>query len=552
VNLTISSKICFVVLTTLMIVGFSDFVTPEAYGFDAADTTVTRTSSTTIVVDSSDTNCSIPAGLFTADWVLSSPSISVTNVVITTAATCIITLTTADDGDTSSTPTLTYNEEGGSNLATTEDVNVADDTSLGTTVDDAPPTVVSAAVTSSTTIDFVFSEGIDDATDAAGDFTVTNPTTTISSTSVSGSTVTLTLATFLTASDTPTVTVSGSLDDAAAPTNPITSGSVVASVTFSNGGGSGCDDCEAPTLGLNSGFTRMVENGFTYNGKATDAERYFTPYPLITVTVGKQNTAVFKIYEDRGPENIKHFSFAFGLDKGEIIGESKAMVELDIDHEGTETVTVTDPENVLDKIKVFTNIANCNENDSSTQCLIVTINHTFRSPLDFNIVGTDVWDMNRNSWQNYFNHGIEVTGESLNPASEGSGIYEGHIYHLTETSNTTAVDEFGDAWSFKYGLWMKDYVRNVAPDTKSIDDRMHSGFASYKELQAELAIPQLLEYCPSCLTAHEDFKNSFGHSYPDEINKLNDPEILQKMVSENEKAQLVMNYLLDPTFHLKK
>jgi hypothetical protein len=316
--------------------------------------------------------------------------------------------------------------------------------------------------------------------------------------------------------------------------------------------GSGCDDCEAPTLGINSKSKRIVENGFTYNGKSTDAERFFTPYPLISVTVGKQNTAVFKIFEDNGPENIKHFSFAFGLDKGQSIGESKAMIELDIDHEGTETVTITDPENALDNIKVTTNIENCNGEDSTTQCLIVTINHKFRAPLDFNIVGTDVWDMERNSWQNYFNHGIEVTGKSLNPAKEYDGINAGHIYHLTETSKNIALDEFGNSWSFQYGIWEQDYVVNErVADTSSVFTRNHSDFAEYKELQAQNSILQLLESCPSCLDSFTNFDDSFGYQYSNEINKLDNPEIIQKMILENERAQKIMNYLLDPVLKYK-
>ena len=348
-----------------------------------------------------------------------------------------------------------------------------------------------------------------------------------------------------------TVFDSGNIDSADS-TDTFTTVTIVAATTTTTNNGSGCDDCEAPTLGIDSKSKRIVDGGFTYNGKSTDAERFFTPYPLISVTVGKQNTAVFKIFEDKGPENIKHFSFAFGLDKGQSIGESKAMIELDIDHEGTETVTITDPENALDNIKVTTNIENCNDEDSDTQCLIVTINHQFRAPLDFNIVGTDVWDMERNSWQNYFNHGIEVTGESLNPAKEYDGINAGHIYHLTETSKNTAVDEFGGTWTFQYGIWEQDYVANErVQDTSSVFNRNHSDFADYKELQAQNAIPQLLEYCSSCLDSFTDFDDSFGYQYSDELNALDNPEIIQKMLLENERAQKIMNYLLDASIRYK-
>jgi hypothetical protein len=464
-----------------------------------------------------------------------------------------VTLVLASALDTDALPTVTFTNDGNVQ-ACDDDADVANQAQTAT--DGLSPALSSAVVTSTTTIDVTFSEDLDAATIVVADFTVTDPATTIASVSEdSAGVVTLTLNSPLSDFDTPIVTVTNAatgIDDTTAQDNTISSGNVVASSGFSSKNGSGCSDCEAPTLGINSDSKRIVENGFTYNGRAADAERFFTPYPLITATVGKQNTAVFKIYEDRGPENIKHFSFAFGLDKGQYIGESKAMIELDIDYEGTETVTVTDPENALDNIKVSTNIANCNGSDSGTQCLIVTIDHRFRAPLDFNIVGTDVWDMQRNSWQNYFNHGIEVTGESLNPAKEYSGINAGHIYHLTETSKTTAIDEFGDNWSFQYGLWMKDYIKNVkVSDSSSISDRLHPDFVDYKELQNQNAITKLLESCPTCLTSYDDFDNSFGYSYPDTINKLDDPEILQKMILENERAQVIMNYLLDPLSYKK-
>jgi len=284
-------------------------------------------------------------------------------------------------------------------------------------------------------------------------------------------------------------------------------------------GGGGCDDCDAPTLGINSKSKRIVENGFTYNGKSVDAERFFTPYPLITANVGKLNTAVFKIYEDKGPENIKHFSFAFGLDTGQIISESKAMIELDIDYDRTETVTVTDPENALDSIKVSTNIENCNGNDSDTQCLIVTINHRFRAPLEFNIVGTDVWDMQRNSWQNYFNHGIDVTGQSLNPMKtmmiSGPEKYEGFI-------EVTQNAMYSDVWTSDDG---RDFVKNNHDSFKQInqefefiiEDGTGKDRADYKFKLKQIwdlknAQVILAEICPRCNDEPFDkINNIFGH-----------------------------------------
>ena len=184
----------------------------------------------------------------------------------------------------------------------------------------------------------------------------------------------------------------------------------------SSSGGGGCDGCTPPTLGYNSRGQQLVSDGFSYNGNPIDVEYYFTPYPLITTDVGKENIAVFKIYDDQGPDHIMHFSMAFGLRTGDVISESKAMIEYDIDFQKNTTVTITDPENTIDNdtVRVETNVVSCMPG-TSDRCLEIMIYHTFRAPLDFDIVASDVWDTKRNAWQNYYNHGIHITGTSLNP-----------------------------------------------------------------------------------------------------------------------------------------
>lgn len=311
--------------------------------------------------------------------------------------------------------------------------------------------------------------------------------------------------------------------------------------------GSGCSDCEAPTLGINFDGRRIVDDGFTYNGNSIDVERYFTPYPLVTVNVGKQNVAEFKIYDDKGPDSVSHFELAFGLASGESIGMSKAVINWDKSFDGIETVTLYDPENVLDKIKVTTSEGSCSD-ESQQKCLIVKVIHTFRAPLDFNILGTNVWDAKRNAWQNYYNHGIEVVGESLNPPDKYDGINKGHIYHLTEIGKDIAVDEFGDSWTFHHGIWNKDYVelQRITDSDTNVFTRMHSEFAKYKETQANNAIEQLLVLCPTCQSPYDNFADSTSIDYPERLDKLNDPEIQKKMAFESERAQNVMNHLLDP------
>ncbi len=310
-------------------------------------------------------------------------------------------------------------------------------------------------------------------------------------------------------------------------------------------------DFAAPTLGLDDRGNRLVDNGFSYNGNSIDVEWHFTSYPLVTVQTGKQNVAEFKIYDNHGPDFISHFELAFGLAGGESIGMSKAVIKWDKSFDGIETVTLVDPENVLDKIKVTTSEGSCSY-ELQQKCLIVKVVHTFRAPLDFNILGTNVWDIKRNAWQNYFNHGIEIVGESLNPPKEYDGINKGQIYHLTETGKTTAVDDFGNSWSLKYDQWTMDYIANK----KIIDgieqdgiNRNNAWFNFYKYGQELVAKEVLEQSCPSCFDEEfAEINDVFSYEFPKQTDKLLDSEIQKKMLQESKIAENTLQQIFDSLY----
>ncbi len=137
--------------------------------------------------------------------------------------------------------------------------------------------------------------------------------------------------------------------------------------------GSCVNDCDEITLGVDSAGIRIVENGIAYNGNSIDVERYFTPFPLLTVHVGVQNKAVFKIFDSIGSDSIRHFELAFGLGKGQIIGTSNAIIEWNKSFDGTETVTLVDPHNALGNVRVISDEGKCREDSTHNDCLILTI-----------------------------------------------------------------------------------------------------------------------------------------------------------------------------------
>ena len=209
---------------------------------------------------------------------------------------------------------------------------------------------------------------------------------------------------------------------------------------------SSCDDCTPPTLGLNDNAKRLVTGGFSYNGRMLDVEYYYTPMPIQRVNVGDENVATLKIYENNGPRAIRHAGIAFGLTDGQHFAESRASIGVDRSFEGELELTLDDPDNVIDdtsmRIEAFTSPCMVG---ADYLCLVVSIYHTFREPLEFTDISTVVWDDRRNAWQNFFNHGVEILGESLNP-ERGIPVNDGSLvlYPLVSGDSDSDADGLYD------------------------------------------------------------------------------------------------------------
>ena len=261
-----------------------------------------------------------------------------------------------------------------------------------------------------------------------------------------------------------------------------------AGTSSSSSSSSGCNDCTPPTLGVDNTGTRRVSNGFTYNEQTTNVDYYYTPLPLITVEVGQENVAKLRIYEDSGPTRLRHAGLAFGISTGQHFAQSEVSINVDISFNGELAINLNDPQNIIDNdtLRAERTIVSCMEN-SESECTLITINHTFRQPLDFNIVSTSVWDERRNSWQNFYNHGIEITGDSLNP-THGILVNDGTLtlYPIIEGT----VDKDGDSiYDTRHVIYMLDdggilyrlgtddtyqIVRNLYSQLHDVDDSMYN------------------------------------------------------------------------------
>ena len=348
---------------------------------------------------------------------------------------------------------------------------------------------------------------------------------------------------------------------------PVKPGLVLNFISFLLGGGN--NPSEPPTLGLDQNQKRIVEGGFSFNGNPVDVEQFFTHYPLITTPVGQNNTIKLKIYEDKGIDNIAHVGISYGLSKGETFNEGRATIEYDKTFDGKESITLFDPKHVLGVVNVTNTTTKCST-QINAQCLEITFAHIFREPLEYNMVATNIWDFDRNGWQNYFNHGIQIVGNSMNPPDEYSGIYKGRIYHLSETGKNAAIDDEGNSWTFDKA-WNRDYIKPVNVDSDILnqpkinaieqlgfnysDGQKIFGFNRVDHRFTETKITQEIEaqkimgdICSECQKIpFEKINNIFFYDIPHRYSTL-DPKTESQLVVEDQKAQEFLKHYFEKIY----
>ena len=310
------------------------------------------------------------------------------------------------------------------------------------------------------------------------------------------------------------------------------------------GGGDGCDsECTVPTLGVDSTGKRLVDGGFKYNNHSADVLYYFTPFPQVLVDVGKENVIELKVYENSGVSSLSHVGVGFAVGDDSSYFESVIRLEVDFNSDGTETVSVFDPKNLLDDVRVETDVVDCMDT-SQNKCNLVKIYHTFRAATELNTIGTYIWDDKRNGWQNYFNHGIKITGKLQDLPTTGVAFGEKNmrgLYQLTqiEPLDDIWVDEFGSIYQHMGNNRfdrISQYVEEKLPDpaTSHGCDRNCSWFNEYKkgqELIAERKLSQILQY----KTIAGELPDSF-HIPMNPVSRYDDVDLQNSIKDEIKKA----------------
>jgi hypothetical protein len=249
----------------------------------------------------------------------------------------------------------------------------------------------------------------------------------------------------------------------------------------------------APTLGGDRYGNNYVDNGFTFNDFVTDVENLKTHMPLQTLKVGELNTVVLKIYDNRGAGKIEHVELAFGLDSKEYASQSENTIIWTQNFKGDQLIIENDPDNLLMDVSAT--------GESDGKIMEITFNFAFRESMDKSKIGIVVWDQDKNSRTVYFNEGIEVVGESLNPQEVITIRDEkGYPVKITMTGKNEGIDEDGNIWNHnspwtKLSLSVDKTAAHENPESVGSRgfDRSHNMFDSYKNAQAQTAQEKLIE-----------------------------------------------------------
>jgi len=334
----------------------------------------------------------------------------------------------------------------------------------------------------------------------------------------------------------------------------------------SSGGGGGSDQQwkTKPTFGLDHNtFRPLVDGGFSFNGVSHDiTDNWWTPFAEQKVKIGTINSFTAKAYADK---QLRVQEFLFGIPEVGDANKAELGIEIVYDYSGEiDRINVVQKTDIIDidSIKVVHSKSKCQSDDTVKRCDTTRLSMIFLEPIQDKIMAIKAIDFKNRVHITYLNEGFDISGKSLNPMNTkmipSTEKYEG-LVEVTQTAKysniwTTQDDrefEMNKSGSFKQ--INQSFERHI--DTGTMKNRMHSAFADYKETQANLASSMMPLYYHTSINHEESFSeinDIFAYEYPETFGSiLDNQEIQNKMLIQAQKAQKIMNHLIDPSFHLK-
>jgi len=309
-----------------------------------------------------------------------------------------------------------------------------------------------------------------------------------------------------------------------------------------------------PTFGIDhTTFIQVVDGGFSFNGISHDiTDNFWTPFSEQPIKLGTLNTFTAKVYADKG---LKTQEFIFGIPEVGKAQDAEVSVEVWYDTQRNIIDTIVNQKtNVVDadSLTVKHSMNNCSS-ENNIQCDVTEISIKFLEPLFDKVMAVKAVDLKNRGQLTYLNEGFDISGVSLNPMITkmipGPEKYEGLI-------EVTQISKYADIWISKDG---REFVMDKSEgftqinesfarhaDTGIMKNRLHSGFAEYKQAEINDAMIILQELCPDCISeTFDEINDIFAYDFPISYEKYNDPTTQKTLLVEELKAKQTLDRLFE-------
>jgi len=240
----------------------------------------------------------------------------------------------------------------------------------------------------------------------------------------------------------------------------------------------------------------LVKDGVSVDGKSFNiTDNWWTPFEQIQIATSSMHTFTAKTFAQNGGLMVQEF--AFGIPQ---IGEyqnAEAMIEVHYNYDKSirDVVVVQDTEVIMvSSINATTAQVSCD--GGSSECYQTSVSMVFNEPLKDKVYAIKAYDMSRRSMMpHYFNDGINIVGEMMNPLPTktipGTIKGEGLI-------TITQIEKYSDLWiaedgrifemygisdSFKHVN--QSYERDI--DSDMVKSRNHSAYSNWLLWQEKVA-----------------------------------------------------------------
>lgn len=328
------------------------------------------------------------------------------------------------------------------------------------------------------------------------------------------------------------------------------------STIVSGGGNSDKEHNTRPTFGLDHRtHAQIVEGGLIINNATFNVvNNYWTHIPMQNLTVGEVQNFTATTY---APKTLRVMEFLFGVPEVGAWNNAESSISIFMDYSGEITSNSTiNKDDILidfDTLSYSASKTFCSPNDSTQLCDRVSIEMIFNESPLYQVLAVQAIDWKGRNNILYFNEGLDIDGESLNPPKQMEILSE--LKH-NGLQTIERIDKANDIWmTLNPNEPIKTYQKNshgsffplerneieTSQDKiRTVMEREHSYFDAIKEYESIRA----LEIFDASLLETK-IGNSFAYQYSDPQDRIK--EIKEIIEYEKARALLVIeqNYTHD-------